>query len=120
MNSFIKMRERRKRITSTTISIVAIIVLIVLCAKFTNLTVVLWYFSWALIFWGVWKKIGKKSFIAFIPVVRWFYLFLAVNQTPILIVFCIIPFVNIIGIPKVLWILCKAYYKKMKAKATKK
>lgn len=120
MKSFVKRRERRKRITSTTISIFAIIVLIALCAKFTNLTVVLWYFSWALIFGVLWKKIGKKSFIAFIPVVRWFYLFLAVNQTPILIVFCIIPFVNIIGIPKVLWILCKAYYKKIKAKATQK
>lgn len=120
MKSFVKRRERRNRAIKVAVSVLIIIVLVALCAKFTNLTVVLWYFSWALIFGVLWKKIGKKSFIAFIPVVRWFYLFLAVNQTPILIVFCIIPFVNIIGIPTVLWILCKAYYKKMKAKAIKK
>lgn len=115
MNSFVKMRERRKRVTRITIAIVLIIVLIVLCVKFTNLIVVLWYFSWTFILGALWKKIGKKPFIAFIPVVRWFYLFLAVNKTPILIVFCVIPFINIIGIPQVFWILFKEYRKKLKA-----
>ncbi len=120
MKSFVKRRERRNRAIKVAVSVLIIIVLVALCTKYAKMTIVLNYYLWALIFGALWKKIGKKSFIAFIPVVRWFYLFLAVNQTPFLIVFCLIPFVNIIGIPTVLWILCKAYYKKMKAKATKK
>lgn len=115
MESFVNLRQRRNRRIKIAIALAIIFVLVVILTKFTNIYFTIWYFSWAFIFGALWKKLGKKQLIAFIPIVRWFYLFLAVDQTPVLIIFCLIPIVNFIGIPKVLWILCKIYRKKLKA-----